>query len=358
VPATGYETETRLPGDWITGLLRVRPVVLDTGPLTCDVISAAASRSGLPSPLNLAMGIGVVRGFAASHVWAEVPRVLAKRAAQMGLPFEVLERIWWDEYVPLIRFVDCTGLPPTVHAAELARRDPSDSDTLVLAGLLGPVVILAEDKDIVASGLAYEQWRDLYEVASTVARGYTQVRGAALGVVVTGYAVVKVGQAAVWAARTPWALSVAGLGALLLYASAVSWAPRLRASWQRGANGRREFAAIVGEALEAAARRIQEAERTWRAAERGEVRTALIHRVAGVLAVAETPMTRTDLVATLDLTPYRVGMANLARALRGHAAFHEVRPHHWQLGRQEINFGGRPQVATSDATKALVLSSR
>jgi predicted nucleic acid-binding protein len=155
-------------GDWLSGLLRVRPVVLDTGPLTSDVIRSA--KSGLPSQLNVAIRLGVLRGYAASHVWAEVPRVLAQRAVRAGVPHDVLERTWWHEYVPLIRFVDCTGLPVTDQAAALARRDPSDANTLVLAGLLAPVVIIAEDRDLVASGLAHEQWRDLYEVADVNTR--------------------------------------------------------------------------------------------------------------------------------------------------------------------------------------------
>ena len=176
--ASGASDLNQLPtGDWLTGLLRVRPVVLDTGPLTCDVISIAKTRHWMPSPLLLALQIGVLRGFAASHVWAEVPRVLAKRADRAGIAVEVLEAIWWNEYVPLIRFVDCTGLPTTDPAAVLTRRDPTDTNTLVLAGLLAPAVVIAEDRDIVASGLAYEQWRDFYEVAETIHTGRSHLNG-------------------------------------------------------------------------------------------------------------------------------------------------------------------------------------
>jgi hypothetical protein len=310
--------------DWLSGLLRVRPVVLDTGPLTCDVMSAATSRSGLPSPLNVAMHLGVLRGFAASHVWAEVPRVLAKRAGRADVPFEVLERIWWHEYVPLIRFVDCTGLPVTEEAANLAARDPSDSNTLVLAGLLAPVVIIAEDRDLLASGLAYEQWRDLYDVAETVHKGNSHLRGAAMAAALTGYGLIGAGKAAIRGMRNPWVLAVAGIGALLLYTSVGSFAPRLRSSWQRGADSRREIATAMGEALTAAALRVRQAEATWASAERGAPGGTLLHRLAGVLGAAEAPMTRTELVAALDLPGRRATMADLARLLYGHCAFYEV----------------------------------
>ncbi|MDG4838374.1 hypothetical protein O7631_17785 [Micromonospora sp. WMMD967] len=56
----------------------------------------------------------------------------------------------------------------TDQARRLMSRDESDANTLVLAGLLAPVVIIGEDRDILASGLAYKQWRDVYQVADTV----------------------------------------------------------------------------------------------------------------------------------------------------------------------------------------------
>lgn len=55
-------------------------VVIDTSVITSNVIQTV--KYGLPSPLYLAMRTGLVRGFMAHHTWAEVPRVLAKRAAR------------------------------------------------------------------------------------------------------------------------------------------------------------------------------------------------------------------------------------------------------------------------------------
>jgi hypothetical protein len=64
-------------------LLSVRPAVFDTGPLTTDVIGSV--KRGQHSPLWWALRLGLVRAFAAHHVWAEVPRILRKRAARDGL---------------------------------------------------------------------------------------------------------------------------------------------------------------------------------------------------------------------------------------------------------------------------------
>ncbi|MBM0201954.1 hypothetical protein JNW90_01635 [Micromonospora sp. STR1s_5] len=282
----------------------------------------------------------MLRGFAASHVWAEVPRVLAKRARLEGVPVEVLERIWWNDYVPLIRFVDCAGLPTTDQARRLMSRDESDANTLVLAGLLAPVVIIAEDRDILASGLAYEQWRDFYQVAETVHKGRSHVRAAATLTSSAGYGLAGVGKLTVRAARNPWLVAIAGLGVLLLYQSAGSWASRLRTNWHSGAPGRRQYAGAFGAMMNVAAVRVRQAETVWGAGERGVAGESLLHRMACVLATAETPMTRSQLLAELKLARTRSAMAELADLLYGHGAFHEVKRGRWQLGREKVDFGG------------------
>src|SRR5262245_1476394 len=78
-------------------------VVIDTSVITSDVIKSA--KGGLPSPLYLAMETGLVRGYMAHHTWAEVPRVLTKRALRANCDLAVVEKLWWDRYVKLIRFV-------------------------------------------------------------------------------------------------------------------------------------------------------------------------------------------------------------------------------------------------------------
>ncbi|MER7278014.1 hypothetical protein ABT369_26585 [Dactylosporangium sp. NPDC000244] len=332
---------SQLPtGDWLSGLLRVRPVVLDTSPLTCDVISVARTRGGMPSPLLVALRIGVLRGYAASHVWAEVPRVLARRAGRARIPVEVLEAIWWNEYVPLVKFVDCTGLPTTDQATNLTRRDPSDANTLVLAGLIAPVVVIAEDRDIVASGLAYEQWRDFYNVAETITTGRSYLTGATGLVVLAGHGLVGAGRMAARAARNPWIVAAAALCTLLLGRYANGWVPQLRTTWREGVTGRREYGEALARMLVIAASRVRRAEATWNDAERGEAGAPLLHRLARVLAVADAPMTRTELMHELGQPARRATMAALADLLSHHPAFHEATRGRWQLGRDRMDFGG------------------
>ncbi|MGI5238657.1 hypothetical protein [Dactylosporangium sp. CA-139066] len=55
---------------------------------------------------------------------------------------------------------------------------------------LPTVVVIAEDNDILASGLAYEQWRDFCQVAETVHTGRSSPHGAAAAVLLAGHGVV------------------------------------------------------------------------------------------------------------------------------------------------------------------------
>jgi len=87
----------------LAGLSEIFTVVIDTSVITSDVI--ATLKGKLPSPLFLAMKTGLVRGFMAHHTWAEVPRVLAKRAPREGVDLRAAEGLWWNSYVKVIRFV-------------------------------------------------------------------------------------------------------------------------------------------------------------------------------------------------------------------------------------------------------------
>ncbi|TDO39529.1 hypothetical protein C8E87_3220 [Paractinoplanes brasiliensis] len=311
--------------------------MLDTGPLTTDVIGSV--KRGEPSPLCLAMQAGLVRGYAAHHVWAEVPRVLAKRAGQARVSFEELERLWWDEYVPLIRVVDCAGLPTTRQSRVLAGRDDSDTNTLLLAGLIAPVVVIAEDRDIVSSGLAYEQWTHFYEVARAIDAGKRHLTSAALLASLGGHGAAAAGRGVVRLMASPVGKGAVALTMLALAVAAVRWGPDLRASWRRGDASRKELMTEFGVHVTAFLQRLERAEGVWKDAERGEPGTSVTHRVATVLASAEAPMTRTELVAALDMTDFRRGMDQLGHVLFAAPAFVQVTGYRWQLGRDGVDFG-------------------
>jgi hypothetical protein len=92
----------------------------------------------------------------------------------------------------------------------------------------------------------------------------------------------------------------------------------------------------MGEALTAAALRVRQAEVTWASAERGKAGGTLLHRLAGVLDVAEAPMSYRRL---LIRRPRPVGHWSHAPAAR--ASRHEdARPiPSWQRTNMPLTAG-------------------
>jgi hypothetical protein len=143
-------TPRRAAPESIPSVFRIRPQVVDTSILLPDVAWASGTRS--QTMFLSAVSLGIMRPFAAHHVWAEVPRTIADRARAMAFDPRLAEAIWWEEYLPLIRFMDVGGLPdPRVGILD---PDPTDAPTIALAGLLGQVVVAAADADIRDLGVA------------------------------------------------------------------------------------------------------------------------------------------------------------------------------------------------------------
>lgn len=136
-------------------LLRIRPVVMDTSVLLPDVLWT--TRNQERSTFLDFLDLGLVRPFAAHHVWAEVPRKIWDDAEASGIDGEAAEAVWWGEYAQRIRFVDVSGLE-VPSASLISIRDGSDAPTFALAGLLAPVVVLAQDDDIQDLGIATHDW--------------------------------------------------------------------------------------------------------------------------------------------------------------------------------------------------------
>lgn len=137
------------------GVHRIRPVVIDTSFLVTDLLNATGSRQ--QTDFLRAVRHGSLRGFAAHHVWGETGRKCVDVPLERGLDPQRASEIWWSEYVPYLHFVNTSGLAVPLADAILAR-DPSDSGTFALAGLLAPVVVLAIDRDIIDPGLATQSY--------------------------------------------------------------------------------------------------------------------------------------------------------------------------------------------------------
>lgn len=317
-----------------------RLAVLDTGVLTTEVI-AALGRSW-PSSLLAGLRSGVVRGFMPHHVWAEVPRVLEQRHRRHGgFDLRAASQLWWTAYVPVIYTVCTDHLPMSEQAEILAARDPSDVGSILLLEVLAPAALLAEDKDLVASGLACALWREVREALGLIDTAERTRRAAdtMTNVTVNGSAMAVRGLYRGARAHPLIALG-AGAVALALGARYVRAHPGQVQAQAKKVLG--QAVTVVGEEYARAERQYRSGQVVWRQAESGERGTATLHQVARLLA-RRGPMTRTEILEQLEGVPagfgHRALMDDLYRMLREFPMFCEVAPGRWQVGRRGVDFG-------------------
>lgn len=142
----------------------MRPVILDTTELFDEILER--TRASGEFRLIDAAHAGRVRILAAAHVGVEVPAKINQRFERRGATPQEGLRIWEDDYLPYIHFVDTSGLP--TQSSELERlevRDPSDLAQARLTTLLSPVLSLSSDKDLIDNGFAAKsRWRTTQSV--------------------------------------------------------------------------------------------------------------------------------------------------------------------------------------------------
>ncbi|WP_158698037.1 PIN domain-containing protein [Streptomyces prunicolor] len=309
--------------------------VFDTSVLATDV--TAAVFRGRPSSIVDGMREGTLRGFIPHYVWAEVPRVLADLKREGGaFDLAAAERLWWQQYVPLLHVVCTDGLPMTEAADKLAQEDLSDVGILQLAGVLAPVVLFAEDPDLIRQGIAVPRWRDVRAAVGKISHaeagmqaGGTMVAGAGYGLygaarlaraypVVTGIAAVAVG--------------------VYVYVNRARFTPGTRAKLTRFGT---EALRVLGEPFA----QYELHKPGWTQAERGTAGADPLSQVARLLARSPVSMTRTEILAALPesaQTPHRRQMDGLGRLLHRFPAFCQVESGRWQLGRANVQVRHRP----------------
>ncbi|WP_147982863.1 PIN domain-containing protein [Streptomyces sp. gb1(2016)] len=313
----------------------VRLGVFDTSVLTSDV--TAALKRGRPSSILAGMQHKTLRGFIPHYVWAEVPRVLADRKREGGT-FDLAraERLWWQEYVPLLHVVDVNGLPMTAAADKLAHEDLSDVGILQLAGILAPVVLLAADRDLIRQGVAAPNWEAVRGVLGRIGKAEAGMQGTTTTLAGAGYGLAG-------AVRLARAHPVAA-GVAVAAAGTYAYLNRSRFSSDAGAKLTRfgtEAFKILGEPF------VQHEVhgRDWAQAQRGAAGDDVLSRVARLLAGAPEPMTRTDILTALPAAvqePHRQQMDGLGRLLHRFPAFHQAAPGRWQLGRANMQVTAPP----------------
>lgn len=314
----------------LTGSFRLG--VFDTSVLTSDVISALGR--GEPSSILAGMQHGTLRGFIPHYVWAEVPRVLADRKREGGaFDFRAAEDLWWREYIPLLQVVPTTGLPMTPAADKIAHEDLSDIGAAQLTGLIGPVVLLAEDRDLLRHGIAAQDWRKVRAGLGKLGGAETKVRAT---ITLTLHAGGGVAQLARLARARPVAAAITaaafGIGAQRLRRRLE---PETRAAW---AEAGKTLATAFGMPFV----EHEKHEAAWKQVEHGTPGADLLSQVARTLARSPEPLTRTVILQKLSsppAEPHRRQMDGLGRLLHRFSAFHQVEPGWWQLGRRNVQVG-------------------
>ena len=329
-------------------VLQVHPAVLDTSALLSDLITRV--RSGRETLLLHALEFGVVRGFAAHHVWAEMPRKIADKGAKGIFDAAVAETVWWREYVPLLRFVDTATLSETEHYRALVARDHSDGPTERLRGLLAPVVVLAKDKDLIALGLAANEWKPVADAGGEVAMaGGGVVAGTSL-VMVSGYGMwqflVLLGRVIRRWPKVAVGFALAGGAAAV---TRERWAHRTQSAVTAAGGALRRTATAVGEIITYLIETADAAFARWDAAVVGTPGNTLVHHAARVLAVSPSPLTRSELahrLAAAEAGSERRLVKALRPILEGGSAFVAVDRTRWQLGRDCVDFGLAAELAS------------
>ncbi|WP_331731980.1 PIN domain-containing protein [Streptomyces sp. NBC_00989] len=309
--------------------------VFDTSVLTTDV--TAAVFRGRPSSLVDGMQDGTLRGFIPHYVWAEVPRVLADLKREGGaFGLAAAERLWWQQYVPLLHVVCADGLPMTAAADKLAQEDLSDVGILQLAGLLAPVVLFAEDPDLIRHGIAVPKWRDVRAAVGKIGDAEAGMQAGGTMVAGTGYGLYG---AARLARAHPVATGIAmALVGGYAYVNRDRFTPETRAKLTRFGT---KVLRVLGEPFA----QYELHKPGWTQAERGAAGDDPLSQVARLLARSPVPMTRTEILAALPATvqiPHRRQMDGLGRLLHRFPAFCQVEPGRWQLGRANVQVRHRP----------------
>lgn len=318
----------------------LRRALLDTSVLTTDIIAATRRRD--PSSFVAGARAGTVRCLIPVHVSEEVPRVLADRH-QEGGRFDLgrAMALWQTRYAPVLYVVDTAGLPMTPEAQVLAGRDASDVPMLLLAGVIAPVVIIGTDADLVDSGLAVREWRELRsalgDVGVTEGKMIDLERQASVFLNITEHLVKGV----IRQSRPKH------LAAAAVVAGVVGGALYLRQQKHPRVPSQRQpmwpvMLEHVSTRMAAHAERHARGEDRWRQTELVTPGDTLLHRVARTLVRSREPLTRTAIVERLGEAVPGAGhterMATVRDVLSTHAMFVDVTGRgHWQVGR----LGGR-----------------
>ena len=284
-------------------------------------------RTGWKSRLAQLASGSETRVFASAHVDGEVRRRLAKfvsadvSASQL---FDCYER----RFATKVTWVEvCTGGPLDGRIAEVT--DPTDVPTAILATLLAPCLVFAEDKSLRRPGFAPEGWRDVAGSAVDSAEAGTAIQ--AIGLLVASPGLVLAGSAKLTARKlgvSPW---LTALGFLVVMSALLHHPDRRRAAAQRL---RAPAAALAREFAQQATRSQQSDRALGQHIVRPHGEPTLTQRIARVVAEAPEPLLATEIRQRLALgSGSRVRVEDVRHILVTGPEFVEVSASRFQVGR-------------------------
>ncbi len=143
----------------------VLPVILDTNVLLRDI--RARLKNQKPTYLQQAAGFGTFRFFATERVFEEVAAKLPDFIRKYGLDVEMAQRVWINEYCPLIRFVEVPDSHSDPRVAIVDAADSDDTPTAILTVMLSPALLLSVDhRSLGKAELATIEWFSMAEHAA------------------------------------------------------------------------------------------------------------------------------------------------------------------------------------------------
>lgn len=304
----------------------VRLVVVDTNVILLSL--RRFMRDGTSAMLGAAKR-GTLKLFAAEHVYWEVLEKIPLKMPGWGFAPEAAVNALDVAFLPWIRFVNLGGTG-AADGRDLLVGDLDDRPTVALLSLLAPAVSLSRDPDLVAVGLAFDEW--LTPLLAGARRGeladmaFTANLG--LNVTVAGTAV-----AANAARRWPTvALFFGALGAI--YAAQRVASGRMKLDAGQIQDQLRGLVEAAGEQLETVFEQAREQGLKLDAATvRRLTPPGLDERIAHMLALEPRARSHVDLAGALSRTGVLVTSDEALKTLQSHPFFEREGRWGWRVGR-------------------------
>jgi hypothetical protein len=313
-----------------SGPLAIQPVVVDANALASDAYYAAAHHGH--SSLLLTASLGTIRLYTPMHIFGKVYAQLDHPDYEPWTELrQEATRIWETQYLRLLRFVDVSDIEiddPRVLAT--AMKDEEDEPVAKLAALLGPCVLLSQDKHLRGLGAGGTDWRPI-AVASRDAMMPTQ----AIVVAVIPASMVWSGVDSgvrLLRAQPAWRASVA-LGGVALVGG-LAWRLSKVNTWRDRFEALGNFIAAAADKIEPLVDRYREAKAMLRA---GTVVPATasdpLNRVAWTLATSR-PLLISEVshVLAARYDAVQLSPRNVGQVLRGSSCFRQNVGGRWQVG--------------------------